>query len=82
MSRFEKVRDVSEGYQGEAWLIRDTHYGAYFVVSRANTWDRGDETMIFASTSDGAVTDWMDLYAGYGEDHQTAIDNWESQLGA
>lgn len=65
------------GFNGTAWLI--SHGFGYYVVSRAFTFDRGDETMIFASSPDGGIHSWHDLYAGYSEDHATAIRNWIDQ---
>lgn len=49
--------------------------GSHIMVSRTNTFDRGDETMIFEANAEGKVTNWSDLYAGYGEDHNTALAN-------
>jgi hypothetical protein len=49
---------------------------SYVMVSRADTPDRGDETMIFPANADGEVTDWEDLYAGYGESHNEALSNY------
>lgn len=61
-------------WKGEVWLIK---VGSdYFAVSRADTFDKGDETMIFASSEDGEAIIFEDLYVGYGEDHETAIKNW------
>ncbi len=70
----EVIDEGLSGFQGVAWLIKQD--GKYYAVSKNNTFDRGDETMIFACDENGNVTSWADLYAGYGEDHQTAIDNW------
>lgn len=33
----------------------------HIIVSRANTFDRGDETMIFAANAGCVVTDFLDL---------------------
>lgn len=49
------------------------------MISRADTFDHGDETMIFPADSKGNVTDWTDLYAGYGVDHDEAILEFEAQ---
>jgi hypothetical protein len=84
-TRFEHVRDISN-MVGVAWLIRDTtgfnHYVVSRVAGRADIFNHGDETMIFASDSTGHIYDWTDLYAGYGEDHETAILNFETQQGS
>lgn len=63
---------------GLVWHIKVD--GEYYVVSRADTFDRGDETMIFRADENGEVTSWLDLYASNGEDHKTAIENWLSEL--
>ena len=73
-----RVIDDSIKWVGDVWHIEVD--GVYFLVSRANTFDRGDETMIFAGDEHGKVTNWADLYAGYGEDHETAIRNWLDEL--
>ena len=52
----------------------------YVIVSRANTSDRGDETMIFPCDKQGNVTDWGELYAGYGESHDTALNKWGAEI--
>ena len=53
---------------------------AYIIVSRAATFDRGDETMIFPATKEGKVIDFGDLYVGYGEDHNTALHNYGVEI--
>ncbi len=82
MTNLVKVdRDLTGGeWRGEVVLIKDEDTGNHYVVSRAVTFDRGDETMIFASDENGVVSDWSDLYAGYGEDHDTAIANFANVL--
>lgn len=73
MSEYTKIKEL-DGWKGEAWLIEVDN--KYYAVSRANTFDRGDETMIFSCDKNGENIDFTDLYAGYGEDHKTAINNW------
>ena len=77
--RLVKVKDVT-GWQGKVWLVKDTVTGKFYNVSRNRTFDRGDETMIFASGADGETTDWTDLYAGYGESHEEAIAEFSREL--
>ncbi|HEY6018513.1 MAG TPA: hypothetical protein VIY48_01000 [Candidatus Paceibacterota bacterium] len=72
---YAHVRDLS-GWQGVAKVYKNG-YGHYVVVSRANTFDRGDETGIFKwDEVNETVSDWVELYFGYGETHQEALDNW------
>lgn len=78
--RLSVVEKGLTGYKGEAWLVKDNETGNYYVVSRADTFDRGDETMIFPADEEGEVINWHDLYAGYGEDHETAMQNFEFVL--
>lgn len=82
MTNLVKVdRDLSDkGWRGEAVLIKDEDTGNHYVVSRTTTFDRGDETMVFASDENGVTSDWHDLYAGYGEDHDTAIANFANVI--
>lgn len=44
----------------------------YVIVSRANTWNHGDEVMVFPSDGNGNVTDWKEeMYcarAKWGDD--------------
>jgi hypothetical protein len=67
-----KVRDLA-GWVGEVWLVQDDKTQEFFVVSRAFTLDRGDETMIFAASEEGKATSWADLYAGCGVSHEEAM---------
>lgn len=75
MSEYTFVQDVSEKFNGSALLYKN-EAGRHVVVSRADTFDRGDETMIFRSNGSGDVLNWTDLYAGYGETHEEALSNW------
>lgn len=77
--RLAKVKDVT-GWQGDVWLVKDTVTGKFYTVSRNHTFDRGDETMIFASDEDGETTDWSDLWSGYGVDHADAIASFGREL--
>lgn len=64
-----------DGFNGDARVYLAN--GQYVMVSRADTFDRGDETMIFPwDEVNGLVSDWGDLYAGYGETHLTALTSW------
>lgn len=69
-----RVIDDSIRWVGEVWHIEVG--GNFYLVSRAFTFDRGDETMIFPGDESGEVTDWGEVYAGYSVDHATAIRNW------
>lgn len=69
-----RVIDDSIRWNGDVWHIEVD--GKFYLVSRANTFDRGDETMIFPGDENAEVTSWGEVYAGYGEDHATAIRNW------
>lgn len=74
---YQLIKTLS-GMAGDA-RIYQTPLGVV-MVSRANTFDRGDETMIFKwGVLEGRVTSWADLYAGYGETHETALNNWLSE---
>lgn len=55
------------------YLLND---GRNIMVSRANTADRGDETMIFPCDLDGEITSWGDLYQGFRESHEEALSNF------
>jgi hypothetical protein len=79
MSGFYEVSKL-KGWRGDARLYKDGETDKYIVISRADTFDRGDETMIFSSTSDAHISDWTELYAGYGETHEVALDNYENDL--
>lgn len=77
MSNYE-FRETLSGYASVAKVYVNKVDGLAVLVSRANTFDRGDETMIFRyGIAEGEVLDRAELYAGYGEDHETALSNWE-----
>ena len=69
--------ETFEGWRGDARLYRTPK--GQVVVSRANTLDRGDETMIFKWLPLESAVNWTGLYAGYGESHETALTNWLSE---
>ncbi len=78
MSQYEFVKDVQ--WVGDVKIYRHKITGNHIAVSRAFTSDRGDETMIFAyDLTTDSVSDWTDLYAGYGESHERALANFESE---
>jgi hypothetical protein len=73
----ELLRDVS-GMRGEAKLYRLTPPldGAEFVVvSAANVPCSGPETYIFPATSDGKITDFLELDGSFrgALDHERAL---------
>lgn len=75
-SSYEYVRTL-EGWKGVAKVYKNGH-GHHIVISRADTFDRGDETGIFRwDETIQNVSDWEELYFGYGETHQEALDNWQ-----
>ena len=79
MSKFKFVKNV-EGWRGVVKAYRHEDHGQEIAVSRAFTFDRGDETMIFKyDVKNEKVLDWTDLYAGYGETHEEALSNWEEE---
>lgn len=64
-----------EGYAGDARVYKANN--RFVMVSRADTFDRGDETMIFKfSLASNEVTDWCELWGGRGYDHESALRNW------
>ncbi len=76
---FIHVRD--ERWQGEVKIYRNIETGEGIAVSRASTFDRGDETMIFPyDLGLNKVSDWGELYAGYGVDHETALHEYVESL--
>lgn len=77
--RFQHVRD--ELWNGMVRIYRDIETGNGIAVSRANTLDRGDETMIFPYDLEAnEVSDWGELYAGYGVTHEEALIEYEASL--
>lgn len=69
-----------DGYAGDARLYEHSKSGRIVMVSRAYTFDRGDETMIFKwGMASRSVMDWNELYAGYGETHEEALANYENE---
>lgn len=81
MSNYIHVRD--ELWNGKVKIYRHIGGGEGIAISRANTFDRGDETMIFRySFADNKVIDWGELYAGYGVDHETALLEFEESQNA
>lgn len=76
---YKLVKHLS-GYAGDARVYLGEK-GDCVMVSRASTVDRGDETMIFSwSNVHQKVSDWTELYAGYGESHEEALGNYASSL--
>jgi len=71
-SPFEYIRDL-KGWVGHVKLYKDTRDGTYLAVSRANTLDRGDETMAFSTTKDGKVTSWLELAGRCGATHDELL---------
>lgn len=68
-----------DGYVGDARVYQSPS-GVLVMVSRAYTFDCGDETMIFKwSAASRSVVDWSELYAGYGETHEEALANFENE---
>jgi hypothetical protein len=79
MSHFKYVETL-RGYAGIAKVYSAVD-GSAIMISRANTFDRGDETMIFPyDLFEHKVLDWDELYSGYGEDHATALARYEASL--
>lgn len=77
-SQYTHVRD--EQWNGPVKIYRHNETGEGVAISRAYTLDRGDETMIFPySLARNEVSDWSELYAGYGVDHETALRVFESE---
>jgi hypothetical protein len=75
MSNFKLVQHLT-GYVGDARVYSDGE--RHVMVSRADTFDRGDETMIFSwDAVKGKVDSWLDLYAGYGVTHEEALLEWQ-----
>lgn len=69
------VRNVR--WNGDVQIWKNVTTGSHIAISRAYTFDRGDETMIFPyDVRTEKVSDWGELYAGYGEDHETALRNY------
>lgn len=61
--------------------------GRTYLASTALTYDRGWETMIFACTPSGDVTDWHELHvARYPNEeaahlgHEDAVKRWNPKL--
>jgi hypothetical protein len=75
---FYLVRTNLPGFQGTAHLY--TNGTRHIVISRAFTFDRGDETMVFEANESGEVIDWMDLYAGYDVSHEVALVEYNESL--
>lgn len=71
-SPFEFVKEL-HGWRGVAKLYRDARDDSFVIVSRADTLDRGDETMAFLGNRKGEVLDWNEMAAGYGVDHETLL---------
>lgn len=79
MSKFEFIKAIR--WQGEVKIYRNDKDGSHIAISRAFTFDRGDETMIFPyDLESDSVIDWGELYAGYGVDHETALSEYETSL--
>lgn len=77
MSNYTHVRDVR--WNGSVKIYKHNKTGEGIAISRALTFDRGDETMIFPyDLTKDKVSDWGELYAGYGVDHETALREFES----
>lgn len=78
-SKYAWVRD--ERWNGEVRIYRNTLTGEGIAISRAQTFDRGDETMIFPyDFQANKVSDWGELYAGYGVTHEEALREFESEV--
>lgn len=77
--KYAWVRD--ERWNGEVRIYRNVLTGEGIAISRAMTFDRGDETMIFPyDLQSGKVSDWNELYAGLGVTHEEALREFESHL--
>ena len=81
MSNYTYVKNL-DGWRGVVKAYRHNNGGQDIVISRANTFDRGDETMIFEfDLQSEQVLNWTDLYAGYGETHEEALNFFENESG-
>lgn len=77
-SMYVHVRD--EQWNGDVKIYRHVTTNEGIVVSRAFTFDRGDETMIFTYDLElNEVSDWGELYAGYGVTHEEALQSFEDR---
>lgn len=77
MSNYIFVRE--DKWVGPVKIYLHKNTGKAIVISRADTFDRGDETMIFAyDLQANKVADWTDLYAGYGRTHEQALAEFEA----
>lgn len=79
MSNYEFVRD--EKWVGKVKIYRHkTHTAVGIAISRAYTFDQGDETMIFPyDLVNNRVADWGELYSGHGESHTYALKMFEEE---
>ena len=62
-----------DGWKGISWLIKIKN--KFYIVSRNDTFDRGDETMIFNCNNQGIVSEWTEVYAELKSSHKTTIKN-------
>lgn len=77
-SNYTHIRN--ERWNGSVKIYRHNVTGEGIAISRASTFDRGDETMIFPyDLTDNEVSDWGEVYAGYGESHEEALRNFEAE---
>lgn len=64
-------------WQGAVQIWKNIASGEHIAISRAHTFDRGDETMIFPYDAEAnKVSDWGELYAGYGQTHEDALRDY------
>ena len=61
MSNIEKIKDVSADFNGNALHVKDNRTGEHFIVSTADTFDSGHETMVFRADDAGHITSWAEV---------------------
>jgi len=64
--------DIWRWFKADARLYR-TDQGCFISISRAHTWDAGDETMAFYAHESGEPIDWGEIDVGYSITHEELL---------
>ena len=79
MDRFELLR--TERWQGEVHIYRDRVTGQHYAASRADTFDHGDETLVFVyDEAQRKVADWREVAGGTRMSHAEAMQRLADRL--
>lgn len=80
LQRIQFVKELKDGWQGEACLVRDRVTNKHYVVSSVVAPFTGYETLVFEADANGDVEEWMEVAGGRGMGRHAAMEDLEERL--